>query len=112
MFARKHKRSSLPKHLSTAAAKHYLGDPGNASFWGWVRDGEFGPPIRLGPRKLIWETDKLEAFVARRAAQGYTPNYSRGLVGHNDKLDAKRIGECEQRRDPKLDIEADKQAHE
>jgi hypothetical protein len=87
---RKRKASPLPKHLSTPAAKQYLGNPGNGTFWGWVNAGEFGPPIRLGERKLIWESDQLVDFVERRAREGYKAQYTPGMIGHAEKLDAER----------------------
>jgi predicted DNA-binding transcriptional regulator AlpA len=111
MATRKRGATTLPRYISTKRAKTELADPGNALFWKWVKEGEFGPPIRMGQRKLIWESAKIVDFVERRARESYTPNYTRGMAGHADKLDAEsaeRVGEHKSRRDPKLDCEAAK----
>jgi hypothetical protein len=94
MASRKRYTTALPKYISTKRAKNELGDPGNALFWKWVKEGEFGPPIRMGERKLIWESAKIVDFVERRARESYSPNYTRGMAGHAAKLDAEPVDQA------------------
>jgi hypothetical protein len=77
----KRKLSDRPK-LTTKQAKAFLGSPGNALFWGWVAAGEI-TPIRVGERKVIWDPADLDAFLERKAAEGYSPNYTAGMKGHD-----------------------------
>jgi hypothetical protein len=80
----KRKLSGRPK-LNTRAAKAYLGNPGNALFWGWIAAGEF-TPIRLSERKIVFEPDELDAFLERKAGAAYTPNRVSGMRGHDAKM--------------------------
>lgn len=36
------------------------------TLWRWVRDGEFPPPIKIGPRLVAWRAEDVRAWRAKR----------------------------------------------
>lgn len=39
-----------------------------ATIWRWVREGKFPKPYKLGESVTVWDLEKVEAFIAQRAA--------------------------------------------
>jgi hypothetical protein len=40
-----------------------------------IAEGKFPAPIRIGPRRVVWLTDEIEAFLdARRAERDANPD--------------------------------------
>jgi prophage regulatory protein len=39
-----------------------------ATIWRWVREGKFPAPFKLGESVTVWDAEKVEAFIANRAA--------------------------------------------
>jgi predicted DNA-binding transcriptional regulator AlpA len=39
-----------------------------ATLWRWVAQGRFPAPFHLGSNTTVWEADKIEQFLAQRAA--------------------------------------------
>jgi prophage regulatory protein len=39
-----------------------------STFWGWVREGRFPAPVKLGPRTTAWRVEDVRAFLESAAA--------------------------------------------
>ncbi|MDE2761598.1 MAG: AlpA family phage regulatory protein [Gemmatimonadota bacterium] len=41
-----------------------------ASLYRWIRSGRFPPPIKLGPRRVGWRREDVDAWIAGRPNKG------------------------------------------
>lgn len=54
--------------IATTKASKGLLPVSPATIWRWVREGKFPKPYKLGESVTVWDLEKVEAFIAQRAA--------------------------------------------
>lgn len=45
---------------------------GRSTWWAKVKQGEFPPPYRLGPRTTVWRCEDIRALIDRINSRGET----------------------------------------
>lgn len=62
-----------------------------ATFLGWVQQGKFPKPYKIGPRAVAWRVDDVRAYLAHPPVAEPDPNTVKALAAAN----AKRAAEAE-----------------
>ncbi len=55
------------RDLATTKDKQGLLPVSPATIWRWVAQGQFVAPFKLGANTTVWDADKVEQFLAKRA---------------------------------------------
>jgi predicted DNA-binding transcriptional regulator AlpA len=57
--------AALRRLVSFAEVQRLLGEPHRTTVWRWWRSGLIPRPVRIGPRRLAWYADEIQAAIAK-----------------------------------------------
>lgn len=62
----------MRKILSPAVTRAAVGNPDRKTIYNWTRKGLFPEPVQIGPNKIGWYEDEVEAWLESRP-RGFMP---------------------------------------
>ena len=62
----------MRKILSPVATRALVGNPDRKTIYNWVRQELFPEPVQIGPNKIGWYEDEVEAWLESRP-RGFMP---------------------------------------
>jgi len=62
----------MRKILSPVATRAAVGNPDRKTIYNWTRKGLFPEPVQIGPNKIGWYADEVEAWLESRP-RGFMP---------------------------------------